>query len=185
MGWGNCGEDSEGRPIGYVFEATCDHPGCDKQIDRGLSYACGGMHGKYATDGNMEVCEKYFCGDHMTTVAVPNGTGRSTAIQVCKGCAHEIEEIKAQAYQELLAEMTQPALFPADFSEVGNPPEAPTAIDHRMKRIYDVLIEWDETDGMVLDNRYMRQEEFDRLASWRDDMARVRGQVVMGTSATV
>lgn len=180
MGWGNCGEDSEGRPIGYVHEATCDHPGCDKEIDRGLSYACGGMHGKYAADGNMEVCEKYFCGDHMTTVAVPDGSGKSTAIQVCQGCAEEIEEIKAQAFQEVLAALTLPAGWPADFSEVANPPEAPTPHDCRMKMIYDVLLEWDETDGMVLDGRYMRKETFDRLAAWRDDLARIRGQVITG-----
>lgn len=45
MGWGNCGRDSKGRPIGYLHAATCDHPGCDAKIDRGLSYACGQMHG--------------------------------------------------------------------------------------------------------------------------------------------
>ena len=48
MGWADCGDDSKGRPIGYGFTATCDYPGCDNEIDRGLSYACGGMHG----DGN-------------------------------------------------------------------------------------------------------------------------------------
>ena len=60
MGWGDCGHDSNGRPIGYVFAATCDHPGCDAQIDRGLSYACGGMHGE-----DDHSCEGYFCGKHM------------------------------------------------------------------------------------------------------------------------
>ena len=34
MGWGNCGTDSQGRPIGYIFEAICDHPGCKEKIDR-------------------------------------------------------------------------------------------------------------------------------------------------------
>lgn len=61
MGWGNCGTDSKGRPIGYVFEATCDYPGCEEEIDRGLSYACGGMHGE---DENG--CEGYFCGKHLS-----------------------------------------------------------------------------------------------------------------------
>jgi hypothetical protein len=46
MGWGNCGFDKQGRPIGYVHEAYCDHPGCNKKIDRGLSYVCGTMHGE-------------------------------------------------------------------------------------------------------------------------------------------
>ena len=60
MGWANCGTDSEGHPIGYAHEAECDHPGCDRRIDRGLSYACGGMHGE-----DVSYCEKYFCGDHL------------------------------------------------------------------------------------------------------------------------
>lgn len=60
MGWGNCGVDSIGRPIGYVHPATCDHDGCEAVIDRGLSYACGGMHG----DGTCS-CEKYFCSKHL------------------------------------------------------------------------------------------------------------------------
>ena len=59
MGWGNCGEDSQGRPIGYSHEATCDEDGCDKVIDRGLSYVCGDMHGEDEVS-----CEKYFCETH-------------------------------------------------------------------------------------------------------------------------
>jgi len=59
MGWGDCGKDSRGRPIGYVFEATCDHKGCTKEIHRGLAYVCGRMHGEDEVS-----CEKYFCDDH-------------------------------------------------------------------------------------------------------------------------
>lgn len=59
MGWANCGEDSKGRSIGYAHQATCDHTGCEKRIDRGLSYACGGMHGE---DNS---CEGYFCPEHL------------------------------------------------------------------------------------------------------------------------
>jgi hypothetical protein len=62
MGWGDCGTDSLGRPIGYVFEATCDFGGCLARIDRGLSYACGGMHGDDETS-----CELYFCPKHIWT----------------------------------------------------------------------------------------------------------------------
>lgn len=182
MGWGNCGDDSKGRPIGYCHAATCDEPGCKKKIDRGLDYACGGMHGKYASDGNTETCEKYFCHAHLHCVAVPEAPGDSTAISVCAACRDNVNEWKAEAYQELLAQMTQPAMFPADFSNVANPPETLTAHDHRMKAIYDVLIEWDETEGMVLDGRYMSQKVFDRMAMWRDDRARVRGAVIMGVS---
>jgi hypothetical protein len=54
MGWANCGEDSRGRPIGYAWEATCDRPGCNAKIDRGLAYACGGMHGNEALGGDPD-----------------------------------------------------------------------------------------------------------------------------------
>lgn len=60
MGRSNCGTDSKGCPIGYAFEATCDHPGCTKEIDRGLGYACGGMHGE-----DEYSCEGYFCDEHL------------------------------------------------------------------------------------------------------------------------
>lgn len=60
MSWSHCGKDSQGRDIGYAHAATCDHPGCDKVIDRGLSYACGGMHGEDEVS-----CEKYFCEEHL------------------------------------------------------------------------------------------------------------------------
>jgi hypothetical protein len=60
MGW-SIGYDSNWkRDIGYGVPATCDHPKCDKRIDRGLSYVCGnepygGEHG----------CGLYFCAHHM------------------------------------------------------------------------------------------------------------------------
>jgi uncharacterized protein YqkB len=38
---------------GYMVDSTCDVEGCDKQINRGLSYLCYG-------------CEKYFCMEHLT-----------------------------------------------------------------------------------------------------------------------
>jgi hypothetical protein len=60
MSWGHCGEDSKGRPIGYAVSAKCDCPGCDADIDRGLAYACGGMHGKTELG-----CEEYFCETHL------------------------------------------------------------------------------------------------------------------------
>lgn len=78
MGWANCGKDSQGRPIGYAFEATCDHPGCDAKIDRGLSYACGGMHGEDELS-----CEKYFCEIHRSEWVRKRG---GQIVQVCKEC---------------------------------------------------------------------------------------------------
>lgn len=63
MGWADCGTDGDGRPIGYAFEATCDHPGCDEKIHRGLAYACGNMHGETEYG-----CHKYFCEEHLYIV---------------------------------------------------------------------------------------------------------------------
>lgn len=59
MGWSDCGEDVDGRHIGYGHPAFCDEPECQAIIDRGLSYLCGEMHG----DGIS--CNRYFCGQHL------------------------------------------------------------------------------------------------------------------------
>ena len=79
MGWGNCGTDSKGRPIGYVFEATCDHPGCDEKIARGLDYVCGSMHGE-----DEYSCEKYFCHKHKANVVQMDDDNLT---HICDKCA--------------------------------------------------------------------------------------------------
>jgi hypothetical protein len=81
MGWGNCGTDSRGRPIGYNFSGFRDHPGCGKKINRGLSYACGDMHGAGAY-----YCEGYFCEEHRTLVVTPEGE----PISICLECANHL-----------------------------------------------------------------------------------------------
>jgi hypothetical protein len=83
MGWADCGNDRAGRPIGYAFEATCDHPGCTKKIDRGISFACGGMHGE-----DEYSCEGYFCEEHTDTICTPNDRW----IPVCFDCKRLWEE---------------------------------------------------------------------------------------------
>jgi hypothetical protein len=85
MGWADCGKDRGGRDIGYAFEAVCDAPNCNEKIHRGLSYACGGMHGEDEVS-----CEKYFCGKHLIIVETkPDGptayAGQHT-FSVCAGC---------------------------------------------------------------------------------------------------
>lgn len=83
MGWANCGEDSKGRPIGYAVAATCDHPGCEAKIDRGLAYACGGMHGE--EDG----CEGYFCEKHRSSTIItnhPSPAKKREYLFVCTAC---------------------------------------------------------------------------------------------------
>ena len=60
MGWAFCGENSQGREIGYGVEATCDGD-CGKIIDRGLGYVCGTMH-----EENDNGCGFFYaCGDCM------------------------------------------------------------------------------------------------------------------------
>jgi len=59
MSWA-CGFDSRwNRDVGYGVPATCDHPGCDAGIDRGLSYVCGG-----APYGGECGCGLFFCEEH-------------------------------------------------------------------------------------------------------------------------
>lgn len=62
------------RDIGYGVPAECDHPKCHEEIDRGLSYVCGGE--PYGGDRG---CGLYFCGKHMS------GAGTS---QRCSRCRH-------------------------------------------------------------------------------------------------
>ncbi len=81
MSWANCGEDSRGRPIGYAFDAKCDHPGCKEKIDRGLTHACGGEHG-FTEYG----CEKYFCEEHLWNFIDTGGK----VIRICDECAQEL-----------------------------------------------------------------------------------------------
>lgn len=87
MGWADCGTDSKGRPIGYAFEATCDWPGCDAIIHRGLDYKCGRMHGE-----DVDNCEGYFCHDHLTSPVRDDGWAVDG--QRCPACTWAIENIE-------------------------------------------------------------------------------------------
>lgn len=106
MGWANCGSDSKGRPIGYAHSARCDHPGCDAKIDRGLAYACGGMHGRGTLGGDEAVdwdawsiaCEGYFCEAHRRSPDLEHEDGKELyAPELCHGCASQLE----REYREL------------------------------------------------------------------------------------
>lgn len=60
MGW-SLGYDSNwNRDIGYGVPCVCDHPQCDKKIDRGIAYVCGGE--PYGGDRG---CGLYFCSEHL------------------------------------------------------------------------------------------------------------------------
>lgn len=60
MGWSIGFDPNWKRDVGYGVPAFCDHPGCSAEIDRGLSYVCGGQ-----PYGGERGCGLFFCGDHM------------------------------------------------------------------------------------------------------------------------
>jgi hypothetical protein len=78
MGWAY-GMASDGRPIGYGVEATCDEDGCTEQIDRGMAYLCGDLDGQSG-------CGRYFCATHLLFACPPNGLG-----QLCPTCFGAVE----------------------------------------------------------------------------------------------
>lgn len=59
MGWSIGFDSTWQRDIGYGVPAYCDHPDCHAEIDRGLSYVCGGE--PYGGDLG---CGLYFCETH-------------------------------------------------------------------------------------------------------------------------
>jgi hypothetical protein len=76
MGWSIGYDSTWDRDIGYGVPAYCDHPGCGKEIDRGLAYVCGGE--PYGGDFG---CGLYFCAEH-------RGFGRH---QLCERCTYHKE----------------------------------------------------------------------------------------------
>src|SRR6185503_6645031 len=83
MGW-SIGFDSRwNRDIGYGVPATCDHPKCNEEIDRGLSYVCGGD-----PKGGDRGCGLYFCPLHLIhSIRLP---------QLCERCKRRRLPFKAK-----------------------------------------------------------------------------------------
>jgi len=59
VGWSLGFDGNWNRDIGYGVPATCDFPGCNEKIDRGLAYVCGSE--PYGGDRG---CGLYFCEKH-------------------------------------------------------------------------------------------------------------------------
>ena len=57
MSWSIGFDPNWNRDIGYGVPAICDHPECSTEINRGLSYLCGDLHGEKG-------CGLFFCSDH-------------------------------------------------------------------------------------------------------------------------
>ena len=60
MGWSS-GMRSDGKEAGYGIPDTCGHEGCSKEINRGISYTCGGI--EYLS--NFYGCGEWFCESHL------------------------------------------------------------------------------------------------------------------------
>ena len=60
MGWSLGFDHSWQRDVGYGVPAFCDHPGCGKEIDRGLAHLCGDD-----LFGGERGCGLYFCAEHL------------------------------------------------------------------------------------------------------------------------
>lgn len=78
MGWSIGYDNSWGRDVGYGVPSICDHPDCNKEIDRGLSYVCGSepYGGEYG-------CGLFFCEEHLY-YRKPHGSDR--LVQLCPRC---------------------------------------------------------------------------------------------------
>ena len=91
MGWGSCGKNSRtGQWMGYWHPSKCHKRGCGKDIDRGLSYVCGGMH-----EGGENGCGYYFCESHLRIVRID---GEST--QICEKCLRWFENSEDHTQDE-------------------------------------------------------------------------------------
>lgn len=78
-----------GKQAGYMIEATCEHPGCDQPIDRGLSFACGRDVG----DQGGCSCEGYFCEKHLYVVeTLPDTHARTELGQYTQLCAQCVSQ---------------------------------------------------------------------------------------------
>ena len=80
MGWSIGFDDKWMRDIGYGVPAVCDHPDCNKEIDRGLSYVCGGE--PYGGDHG---CGLFFCNEHLYYTP-----GEKDHIQQCERCSRNV-----------------------------------------------------------------------------------------------
>lgn len=157
MGWANCGTDSKGRPIGYAHEARCDEPGCRAKINRGLSYACGGMHGESTG------CEGYFCGDHRTICYDPD---EQRALSFCRRCAARLDDYKAEAFKDLLIHAVR--TLPEDAGAQA----FKDAVLKFKQEVYDLLIHWDEPEDLPVDRRFLKPKDEERLRA----MAAIRAE---------
>lgn len=78
MGWEVGYDNNWERDIGYGVPSICDHPDCNEEIDRGLSYVCGSE--PYGGDHG---CGLFFCSNHLRMA----GEKRDNVL-LCSKCYH-------------------------------------------------------------------------------------------------
>lgn len=79
MSWSVGYDSSWKRDIGYGVPSICDHPDCNEEINRGLSYVCGG-----SPYGGDRGCGLFFCEKHRAMrVRLPS---------LCERCAPRKKE---------------------------------------------------------------------------------------------
>ncbi len=78
MSWSIGYDHNWHRDIGYGVPATCDHPGCGKEINRGLVHVCCAQQ-PCGGDG----CGLYFCSDHMYHSATQSSIGGTAKCLRC------------------------------------------------------------------------------------------------------
>lgn len=81
MSWEIGYDDDWHRDIGYGVPSYCDHPGCAAEIDRGLSYVCGGE--AYGGDTG---CGLFFCPTHLAWTRKRLRNGNLYSAQHCLRC---------------------------------------------------------------------------------------------------
>lgn len=84
MGWQIGYDDKWSRDIGYGVPAVCDHPDCNEEIDRGLSYVCADEEPR-GGDG----CGLYFCSNHHSNYI-------NDLSQCCERCRDGLEPFPAK-----------------------------------------------------------------------------------------
>ena len=78
MSW-EIGYDSNwNRDVGYGVPSVCDHPECNEEIHRGLSYICG-----EDPMGRDYGCGLYFCSEHLFLIYIEED---EKIVQVCQLC---------------------------------------------------------------------------------------------------
>lgn len=87
MGWSIGHDDKWQRDIGYGVPAVCDHPDCNAEIDRGLSFVCGGE-----PYGGEHGCGLFFCSKHRQGREFEDGC----CVEVCERCVVDGEWFDAK-----------------------------------------------------------------------------------------